>query len=49
MTYVINEAASVKKKSAMPRTRPERPEARRLTGARREVKKAITLKNNAMM
>lgn len=48
LTYVINEAARVKKKRAMARTRPENPDARRLQGASREVKKAITSKKSAM-
>lgn len=47
-TYVISEAASVIQKRAMQRTRPEMPEARRLIGANKLVKKARTSKMRAI-
>ena len=43
-TYVISEAAMVKKKRALRMMRPERPDARRLKGATRAAKNPRTLK-----
>jgi hypothetical protein len=46
-TYVINAAARVIQKSAMKRSVPPMPDARRETGARRAVKNARTSKKRA--
>jgi len=43
-TYVIREDDIVKKKSAVPMMRPEKPAARRLIGAARAVRNPITVK-----
>jgi hypothetical protein len=48
MTYVINEAARLNQNRAFATKNPEIPEARRLHGARRQVKKLTTLATRAM-
>ncbi len=47
-THVIREAARVYQKRAKPKVTPETPEAKRLNGARKEVKKAMTAKIRPM-
>jgi hypothetical protein len=47
-THVIIEAAIVIKKRAEPMISPDKPDARRLQGARRAVKSPKTSKTNAM-
>jgi hypothetical protein len=47
-TYVINEAARVNQKRALATKNPEIPDAKRLHGARRQVKKLITLAKRAI-
>lgn len=45
--YVIKEAARVNQKRANPSVNPDSPDARRLQGARRAVKNAMTVKTRA--
>lgn len=47
-TYVINEAATVNQNRAFATKKPETPDASRLKGASRQVKKLTTLERRAM-
>jgi hypothetical protein len=47
-TYVIKVEARVNQNQEKPRTKPEKPDARRLQGARRAVKNDMTAKKRPM-